>query len=93
MDALIKLDFGDFAPNKLLLSSKYSFNFKELLNAQSPLLVNNLVLDFKTCSLYIYITYMFAKLKKKKKKNSSKPNGAIDFYESKINVVLSNLFV
>ena len=61
MDALIKLDFGDFAPNKLLLSSKYSFNFKELLNAQSPLLVNNLVLDFKTCSLYIYITYMFAK--------------------------------
>ena len=68
MDALIKLDFGDFAPNKLLLSSKYSFNFKELLNAQSPLLVNNLVLDFKTCSLYIYITYMFAKFKKKKKK-------------------------
>ena len=35
---------------------------------------------------------MFAKFKKKKK-NSSKPNGAIDFYESKINVVLSNLFV
>lgn len=32
---------------------------------------------------------------KKNKKNSSKPNanGATDFYESKINVVLSNLFV
>ena len=79
MDALIKLDFGDFAPNKLLLSSKYSFNFKELLNAQSPLLVNNLVLDFKTCSLYIYI-YIYNlhvckiyKKKKKKKKNHLNP--------------------
>ena len=76
MDALIKLDFGDFAPNKLLLSSKYSFNCKELLNAQSPLLVNNLVLDFKTCSLYIYI-YIYnlhvCKIKKKKKKNHLNP--------------------